>query len=474
MQRPGSASRPPSRAAPPSSRLPATQEERDAPLHVAAVDVLDVSALRGRMRPSTRDRFDEVWELAFGATARLPHAGADADPTTPKTASWSRLTRAHAHELVAAGVAAPAQGPGRGTNLPFTVVEEKSTGLRQRFILWTKDANDRLDDSGYEARVPLEHVSRYLDAVDAEVGSTRDLRCGFYQVAVPPEATDLFSFPDAEGGWYRLTRLPMGHCCAPEIMHTLTSTVAGHPGFVSPEFVVASGVRVDTWIDNIRVSGAEAAVRRATATIDAAAAECGASWKEADSNTAVKTYEFLGCVFRHGPDKSVVPTDKILKKLAPFSATSSSPSSPSPFRGKEATAAQLESLGGRLLHCSAVAGVFPGEYWFTLKFLRRITNKLNRGVLQPGRGVGIPPSVSAELSRWCRAVNKPRRFLPVTGAARVSVFVDASLQGWGGVLVDEGSMEVSIVGGSWGPWEKNLHINVLEALAFSQLCCSTA
>ncbi len=47
--------------------------------------------------------------------------------------------------------------------------------------------------------------------------------------------------------------------------------------------------------------------------------------------------------------------------------------------------------------------------------------------------------------------------------------MDASTLGWGGVLVDGRSMELTILGDSWSPFEKRLHINELEALALHRV-----
>ncbi|KAJ9451624.1 hypothetical protein DIPPA_25091 [Diplonema papillatum] len=85
------------------------------------------------------------------------------------------------------GIASPSDTPGTFRNVPFTVVEDKAGRLRQRFILWTQEANDLLNRQGYVAQVPLGHVSEYLDVVGSECATTRDLRCGFYQIEVPED-----------------------------------------------------------------------------------------------------------------------------------------------------------------------------------------------------------------------------------------------------------------------------------------------
>jgi len=54
----------------------------------------------------------------------------------------------------------------------------------------------------------------------------------------------------------------------------------------------------------------------------------------------------------------------------------------------------------------------------------------------------------------------------VIGPARYTAFVDASTSGWGGVIIDERTNVITVLGAKWPPGE-NLHINVLEAKALA-------
>ena len=248
------------------TRLPQTDEERASPLHAVDVEPLCLEQVKSMMLPQVKARFDEVWTATFS-----PKGLSESVPPRP-----SRLSAEHAEVLLRTGIAARADGPGVGDNVPFTVVEEKATGLRQRFILWTREANDLLDKAGYVAQVPLGHVSQYLPAVQDECGSVRDLRCGFFQVEIPIEARRYFRFRDSGGDWWELTRLPMGHACAPELMHTITAVIGGHSSFVRAEYALRD-VSVHVWIDGIRLSGSKDRVLAETRRMDARATMCGAT-----------------------------------------------------------------------------------------------------------------------------------------------------------------------------------------------------
>ena len=426
------------------TRLPRSQDEMDSPLHVAGIPPMDVVGLRGRLTPRAQKRFDYVWATAFPSVAR----GAQVSRPTRR----SVFRGVHADALVGCGVARRVDSGGPLENVPFTVVEEKESGLRQRFILWTKEANSRAADAGYVADIPLGHISEYLSVAAHECGSTRDFRTGFYAVEIPESARHLFRFQDAEGRWSELERLPMGHSCAPEIMHTLCAAAAGDPTYVSACWA-AKHVTVHCWIDNIRYTGRREAVLRESGRLDETARTFACTWKAADTNTAASAYDFLGVTFDH-VDQTVTPSAKLRGRL-------------DGARLDAVSAGDIEALGGRLQHAGAIADVSPGSFWFALKFVRRVVNQLNRGLLSPSQEVSIPPSVRTEFESWRRAVAVVRPITAVTNRRSATVFVDASLQGWGGVIVDNDTTALTIVGGGWPPEQRGLHINVYEAKALA-------
>ncbi|KAJ9452182.1 hypothetical protein DIPPA_12445 [Diplonema papillatum] len=370
----------------------------------------------------------------------------------------STFASAHARELQAHGIAQRGRGPNGLLNVPFTVVEEKEGALRQRFILWTYDANAVVETDGYQAHVPLQHVSQYLEAVSEECGSTRDFRCGFYGIEIPIASRGLFAFQDDAGEWWELTRLPMGHSCAPELMHTVASTAAGHPEYVDGQYAVSSDVVVHVWVDNIRYAGPHDLVLAVTSRLDELASEAGMTWKAADTQTAAQRYEFIGVEWNHA-DGTVGVSRKMRSRLQRAEDA---------IEGGSMTASDVESLAGRLLHASAITGVFVGEFYFVLKFFRRVTNALNRGEKAVDEKVVLSDGIRRSLPVWLRRVAR-RRAVPVAAQTpELAVFVDASLDGWGGVLVDVDTNDMVVVGARWKRAERRFHINELEAMALER------
>ncbi|EKG00282.1 hypothetical protein TCSYLVIO_008786 [Trypanosoma cruzi] len=101
-----------------------------------------------------------------------------------------RIPTADAHLLRKAGIIEDASSTiTGGWIIPFSVVEEKTTGLRRRWIAWPRDRNR---DDPYEANAPLLHISHYLPPVMAEAASCLELKASFFQVALPRETRQLF------------------------------------------------------------------------------------------------------------------------------------------------------------------------------------------------------------------------------------------------------------------------------------------
>ncbi|RNE98224.1 rab1 small GTP-binding protein [Trypanosoma cruzi] len=100
------------------------------------------------------------------------------------------IPTADAHLLRKAGIIEDASSTiTGGWIMSFSVVEEKTTGLRRRWIAWPRDKNR---DDPSEANGPLSHIFHYLPPVMAEAASCLDLKASFFQVSLPRETRHLF------------------------------------------------------------------------------------------------------------------------------------------------------------------------------------------------------------------------------------------------------------------------------------------
>jgi hypothetical protein len=398
--------------------------------------MVDYAKVKARMTAAAKERFVRL-------LANLETASPDVGDS-PRSA----LSVADAKKLVADGNAVEVSNVSgtRGWCFPFTVIEAKPDGMRRRFILWPREQNARLYAAGFKSAVDLEHVSAYLDAVQHECGVTRDLKVGFWQCPLPEPARACLRFRDLDGNVYEPTRLPMGHCCAVDIMQLVTQVIAGDKTVCQPKFSEPKLVP-HVWVDGLRLAGSRHDVIEAVARADARAAELGATWKE---RPAVATrYEFIGVDWNHDAH-TVVVAPKTAEKIAAVNLAS------------RPSATAVEQLIGRLIYASGAVRLPLAPYYFTLKWARRLSGRLTAGTLSANDLVEIPSHARKQLADWRTAVNQPLRIVARTPLRDdLTLFTDASEAGWGAVLVGSGSVLGSI-GGRWTPSEAVQHINALE------------
>ncbi|KAF8280891.1 hypothetical protein TcBrA4_0094880 [Trypanosoma cruzi] len=178
-----------------------------------------------------------------------------------------------------------------GWIIPFSVVEEKTTGLRRRWIAWPRDKNR---DDPYEANGPLLHISHYLPPVTAEAASCLDVKSSFFQVSLPRETRHLFRCHVENDTLVEVTRLPMGYKAGPEILQIITSAIAGVTTVVHRLWAAPPLVRDGVWIDNIRIAGSKSDATLWEAQVLRNADSCHATMgKERESGAT--QYALLGC-----------------------------------------------------------------------------------------------------------------------------------------------------------------------------------
>lgn len=416
-----------------SSTLPTELQRRSLPLHSAAVSALDLDEIIHCMHPQAAARFRDT----LSAVYYPPEAG------RTSYAPPSSFLRAHADQLVEHRIVEvvdeAVHGPTLGAGMPFTVVESKSrpdgsVEERLRFIFWPKLHNDALVD--YEARVDLKHVSAYVPGVHDQSAFVGDLASGFYQVPIPADARKYHRFRDETGRLLQMTRMEMGIKPAVEVMQTVTLVLIGSPLVCRPECRVR-GVRQDAFVDDFRVSGNTAVINKTAEIITLRARALGITLK-APLVPSTK-YTFLGADFDLNDD-SITMGSKMLAKLPTTVSTSMS-------------AADLERLVCRLIHCAGFLRIPLVKFHFALKWTTRRFNYMNRPPddplhLHPRDLVNVPASIHAELAAWLEQARSKRLFNPRPLKPHVTIFTDASLIGFGAILINE-HQQIFVLGGKW-------------------------
>ncbi|KAF8276893.1 hypothetical protein TcBrA4_0126080 [Trypanosoma cruzi] len=164
-------------------RLATPQDEHSIPLQQVNVPVLNVKWIKSRLSPATLESLMQVW----GLVGRSPFPPSSSGKAREGS---RRIPTADARLLRKAGIIEDGSSTiTGGWIIPFSVLEEKTTGLRRRWIAWPRD---KKGDDPYEANAPLLNISHYLPPVMAEAVSCLDVKASFFQVFVAAGTRHLF------------------------------------------------------------------------------------------------------------------------------------------------------------------------------------------------------------------------------------------------------------------------------------------
>ncbi|KEG08683.1 TcC31.12 [Trypanosoma grayi] len=282
------------------TRVADQNDERRLPLQKVDADTLSLRWAWSRLNSTALERFNTVWD-----SVRQPAISRAGEREPPL-----RMAEGDARAMKKAGfIQTASKLSTTGWIVPFTVVEEKQSGPRRRFMAWPQAKNEQED---YEAMVPLGRISRYLGAVCNEAAAFFDLKASFFQAGLPAERRRNFRCRTEKGELVEFTRPPMGYKCSPEIAHAISRKLAGDPEVAKPRYAAPAELTLYVRIDNIRIGGPRKSVKSWGNSIMTDARYCGATVGEHKAPTA--RYEFIGVCFNHTA-KTVSLSDKTLRKL---------------------------------------------------------------------------------------------------------------------------------------------------------------
>ena len=417
------------------TRLPRSDAERALPLQqLKQIKQYDVPAILDRANSATQRRLRELLDhlqRPFGAASSSSSSNLQQQVNKSPECQKSHCDYFVEHGIYKRVDAGEEQRrPTLGGMRVFTVVELEKQRLRT--IHWSQQQNDAIYEQGYEAHVPeLRHISNFLPSVFAECGVVGDISASFYGLVIDERARQFYRFRDNDGNLYEMCRMMMGHVLAAEIQHIITCIIAGHPDYVAPR--LACKIPVDVWIDNVRYTGTQSAVEAAAGLLAATSHDVNAAMNIEKPSRA---YDFIGVRFDHSI-RSVSLAKKTLNKLPR--------ELPQSIRADD-----LEGLIGRLVFASAVQQQPLINKWWTLKWARRFFNQLNRGIISGVDEIPLTSSAAHKsLSVWL-AEARHQHVVVIRNASQRSatLFTDATLEGWGGVLIDDNN-EIFVSGGKF-------------------------
>ena len=328
-------------------------------------------------------------------------------------------------------------------------VEERAK-QRERVIKHTKSFNERY---GRETLLKLK-LLRAKDLVgtvhEGKYCVTLDFSSWFDQHEIEEKARPWFCF-FAHGKWYRLTRLPMGMRQAVDIADTATRIIASFP--------VAKGVRVDTYVDNLRflgdclddvIAAAVEFVMRAHSVgatineIDPCLGQKKSQVEEAIRKLVATSGEFLGIHFGY-INKVVKVGSKAIAKLVALKEVFDA----------GCTHRNFLAIFGILFFALQATGAHASHRYYALREYSETARLLQR---DPGRlesAWKCSPSRLDQIVKWIDDVlaNKPvlvARKVTAPNAVYV-IIVDASRWGWGALLLDQRTGAIR----TWNePWKE--------------------
>lgn len=434
------------------TKVASTDEEFLLPLNVKPVRLLNLDTILPQFNKEKLDRFLHLLDLLGEAR---PTKKFSASRRSKCLLTLQDINLLLEHDII--GKVDTGKQVSRFPHIiPFSVIEEKERGQRRRFIAWPKESNEAVRNKGYIPQVPLQHISAYLPAVLEEYAFITDLTTSFFQVAIPEPFRDRFQFEGPDGLLCELHRLPMGHVVSPEIMQSITSVLAGHPDYTKSSFTrniaipIQQEVIVHVWIDNVRFVGPKQQVMAQKESFLQRCVEAHATLNTEDTYSG-RRYNFIGVYFNH-EDNSVQVREKTLSRLQPYHGN--------------LTFGEAERLYSQLQFCSGILGISPSRFYHPISIFRHRASVLSKAAYLINQPVHFPKQCQKELQLWIEEIksNQPRVINKPRNTHTFTLFTDSSLEGWGGVLINEETFTIWSYGSKWTNMA-NAHINELEALA---------
>ena len=330
----------------------------------------------------------------------------------------------------------------------FEVVEEKATGERRlRIIFWPMQLNDEFW-ARFEKDMHLSDVfDRCAEVHAGDAAACFDLTCSFFQFALAEEVQLYYGFVAPDGTEYAFTRMVMGGVPSAEVCDVALKILA----------YTQRDVVTTTHIDNVRFVGTKEEVAAAAKEFRRRCDQCRVTLNDEPENEVHSAGKFLGIHFDYSA-KTVALSPKTRHKLQQWM-----------LELDRLTLGDIASLFGQLMWASSVTGFNIADVYHSVKFFRRRLSLLHRNPDAENMPTTVWPCIRSQLEQWllALAVSPPRTPNTYCEVPQVTLFTDASLTGWGGVLFDHHTGEWREVGGKWK--YDGRHINQLEMEAVRQV-----
>lgn len=456
----------------------------DLPLHTKAVSkiLLDmVLALRPHLSDATFERLEYAISLISDADRWLKVL--DQFPLSEREKNIvSRLTPEHLAQMVSDDVIEPVGVgttfvPGKG--FPCHEVKYKPlpagdprtpdfvgvNGVdyvivnRLRLIQWTEALNVP-ERRHWLPDVSLPSFSDMLrDLVPGMKFTSFDLTASFFQILLSPEVRQFFGLQTESGERFQYKVLPMGCYLAVEVLQAVHVAIVEASINAVPR--ASDNVSYLVYVDNVRfASKSETFLEQVKEKYLQFCKDANFTLNAEPGNLIHQSGEFCGIMYST-EDQPVVslPPGQLDKLKRSFTVAFN----------KSATVREFLGLMSRLYWCSRVLKIDLSFAYHPLKLARSYSRDVAKGRLSMDSKVTSWRSLRPIFKKLQNVLyrNEPT---PVqhTGPSQYYLATDASMSGFGAVLIDKVSGSVDYMGGPWSPVESKRHINELEVVAITR------
>ena len=411
------------------------------PLHIKMAGKIDLSKVTAAAQQT---RYAESWARVTGAFAEEMYRGlrknkpakcvlsVDDVQTVLRTGLFERIARKDVRQWAKM----------------WALPEAKKQ--RRRLILWPSTVNARWrpvsKQYGSEIVDCLEHmdIERYFVPLD--------MSAAFFQIEMPPAIRRYYAVHTAVGP-ICITRLPMGVSFAPELLQLLLKIAVSTDKPVSEHSLDLTAVHIDNvLLSSTHQPSVDAAVVRLKTTLQ----QWGGTI-DVDRDAIISDSRGLFCGAEFDTKRHVfrVKQSSVAKLLHPAQVT---------------TIASHRENVSRLLYASRILRLPMADYYYILKWTRRLYSSIANGKVQVDEKLPrLWDTARSEYQAWHKRVaeNEWTSHPKATEQARaktVFLMTDASLEGWGAVLVKPGQ-EPQVFKGVWEKRHAPKEMTTLEMRA---------
>ena len=412
----------------------------DWPLHVNLAGTLDLAAVTRAAQTTTHA---QAWSRALTALSVSTYSGIPLNKP-----GKCALSEVDTRKLLEVGLFTKIERLEVKQWASLWALPEVSK-RRRRLILWPQTLNHwwRTRYGGEQSAITdcVNHfdVDRHFVPLD--------MPAAFYQVELPPQLRAYFAV-DTPLGPLAITRLPMGASFAPEILQLLLKIAVEQPQPGRHATHLAA-----VHVDNVLLSSANAqSVQEASLRLQSTLQRWGGRIT-VDTAAVINDHTgcFCGAVFdteRHVFKVKQKTVDKILSP-----------------RALHTVADHRENIS-RLMYASRILRVPMSHYYAVLKYTRKLYSALTTGRVRETDALPeMWEAARREYRSWVAVVRKnawthhPKRTL-MSSKPPTYLFTDASLSGWGAVLIPPRGAP-RVYRGSWPEKHEAKEMTVLEMRA---------